>query len=147
MVIAGVTRMNAETGPSPRLLVAKTVHACLIPLGTPRTVIGLAVLVAVRESPADPLARHLLAWGADVRYHDPFIPELDEHGADTVPSLIGMRSVEGPIAYDSYDAVVIVTDHTSIDYTRLLAEAPLIIDTRNALKKASPEQRARIVKL
>jgi UDP-N-acetyl-D-glucosamine dehydrogenase len=101
----------------------------------------------LRESPALDVIDLLRRRGADVAYHDPFIPELDEHGADTVPSLIGMRSVEGPIAYDSYDAVVIVTDHTSVDYARLLAEAPLIVDTRNALKKATPEQRARIVKL
>ncbi|MEO7091605.1 MAG: hypothetical protein ABI175_00050, partial [Polyangiales bacterium] len=65
----------------------------------------------------------------------------------TIPSLIGMRSVEGRVAYDTYDAVVIVTDHTTVDYERLIAEASLVVDTRNALKKASPEQRTRIVKL
>jgi UDP-N-acetyl-D-glucosamine dehydrogenase len=101
----------------------------------------------LRESPALDVIDLLRRRGADVSYHDPFIPELDEHGADTVPSLIGMRSVTGTIAYDSYDAVVIVTDHSGVDYDRMLVQAPLIIDTRNALKKASPEQRKRIIRL
>jgi hypothetical protein len=45
-----------------------------------------------------------------------------------------MRSVADPVRYDAYDAVVIVTDHTGIDYGRMVREAPLVVDTRNALK-------------
>ena len=35
-----------------------------------------------------------------------------------------MRSVADPVAYDGYDAVVIVTDHTDVDYARMVREVP-----------------------
>ena len=89
----------------------------------------------LRESPALDVIDQLRKRGGDVSYHDPHIAELDAHGADTVPSLIGMRSVADPVRYDGYDAVVIVTDHTSIDYARLARESSLVVDTRNALKR------------
>jgi UDP-N-acetyl-D-glucosamine dehydrogenase len=104
----------------------------------------------LRESPALDVLDGLRRRGAEVSYHDPFVPELDAHGADTVPSLIGMKSVvpsgEGP-HYNGYDAVVIVTDHSGIDYARMVREAPLVIDTRNALKAVQGIDRERLVKL
>jgi UDP-N-acetyl-D-glucosamine dehydrogenase len=101
----------------------------------------------LRESPALDVIDLLRRRGGEVAYHDPLIPELDEHGADTVPSLIGMRSVAEPVAYQSYDVVVIVTDHAGVDYPRLVREAPLVVDTRNALKMATGAERDKVVKL
>ncbi len=98
----------------------------------------------VRESPALDVIALLQARGAEVAFHDRFIPELDEHGAETAPSLVGMKSVPDPVSYDGWDAVVIVTDHTEVDYERMVREAPLVVDTRNVLKKkgiAAPESR------
>jgi UDP-N-acetyl-D-glucosamine dehydrogenase len=65
----------------------------------------------------------LLNAGADVSYHDPHVPRFDEHG-------LQMEGVE--LEPSAYDCVVIVTDHSSVDYERLVEEAPLVVDLRNA---------------
>lgn len=104
----------------------------------------------VRESPALDVIEALRKRGAFVEYHDTYIPELDEHGADNAPSLVGMKTVATPPRYDSYDAVVIVTDHTNVDYARMVAEAPLVVDTRNVLRRLgvkTAEGKARISRL
>ncbi|MGZ3421705.1 MAG: nucleotide sugar dehydrogenase [Polyangiales bacterium] len=101
----------------------------------------------VRESPALDVISLLRARGGEVSYHDTFIPELDEHHVDTHPQLAGMKSVKEP-RYDAYDAVVIVTDHSDVDYARMIKEAPLVVDTRNVLSKkkiSAPE--GRVVRL
>ncbi|HET7043503.1 MAG TPA: nucleotide sugar dehydrogenase, partial [Gaiellaceae bacterium] len=77
----------------------------------------------VRESPALKLMSLLTNAGADISYHDPHVPELAEHGLE-------LRSA--PLEPATYDCVVIVTDHTSIDYDRLVDEAQLVVDLRNA---------------
>src|SRR5512133_3797858 len=74
-----------------------------------------------RESPALKLIELLQADGADVSYHDPFVPELPEHGLSSTPL--------DPAAAD---CVVIVTAHSGIDYDALVAQAPLVVDLRNA---------------
>jgi UDP-N-acetyl-D-glucosamine dehydrogenase len=73
----------------------------------------------VRESPAEKLLRLLRNAGADVAYHDPYVSEFD-----------GLRSVAlDPIAYD---CVAIVTAHTNVDYDKLVEDAKLVVDLRNA---------------
>jgi len=101
----------------------------------------------LRESPALDVISLLKQRGGELSYHDPYVPELDEHGADTAPGLIGMRSVADPVRYDAYDAVVIVTDHTGIDYARMVREAPLVVDTRNALKSVRKDAPGKIARL
>jgi len=73
----------------------------------------------VRESPAEKLLKLLRNAGAGVAYHDPFVDEFD-----------GLRSV--PLEPGSYDCIVIVTAHTTIDYDKLVDDAPLVVDLRNA---------------
>jgi len=73
----------------------------------------------VRESPAEKLLKLLRNAGADVAYHDPFVEEFD-----------GLRSV--PLDPSVYDCVAIVTAHTTIDYDKLVDDAPLVVDLRNA---------------
>jgi UDP-N-acetyl-D-glucosamine dehydrogenase len=75
----------------------------------------------MRESPALKVIDLLQNAGADVSYHDPHVPELDTRG---------LRSV--PLEPAAYDCVVIVTAHSSIDYDRLVEEAGLVVDLRNA---------------
>jgi UDP-N-acetyl-D-glucosamine dehydrogenase len=75
----------------------------------------------MRESPALKIIELIRGAGADVSYHDPYVPELREEG---------LRSVALEPA--AYDCVVIVTDHSSIDYERLVEEATLVVDFRNA---------------
>ena len=77
----------------------------------------------MRESPALKLITLLENAGSDVSYHDPHVPEFEEHGKT-------YRSV--PLEPGAYDCIVIVTDHKSIDYGRLVDDAQLIVDLRNA---------------
>jgi UDP-N-acetyl-D-glucosamine dehydrogenase len=94
----------------------------------------------VRESPALDVMRLLEELGADVVYHDPYVPTFREDG-------IEHSSVElSDALLKRCDAVVIVTDHSSIDYQRLVNRASLIVDTRNATRRATPG-RARVVSL
>jgi UDP-N-acetyl-D-glucosamine dehydrogenase len=86
-----------------------------------------------RESPAIDVARLLTQRGAIVSYSDPHVPEVDEHGFE-------MRATPENTALDrGIDCAVIVTDHRVFDYDRLVRQAPLIVDTRNALKGRSAD--------
>jgi UDP-N-acetyl-D-glucosamine dehydrogenase len=80
----------------------------------------------VRESPALEIIHELEKRGALVAYMDPYVPELNEEG-------IAMKSVGPRSSFAPFDAVVIVTDHSSLDRERLLKEAVLVVDTRDAL--------------
>ena len=88
----------------------------------------------LRESPALTLIERLEAEGAEVAYHDPYIPEImvtREH-----PGLAGRRSV--PWTRDAlagYQAALICTDHDSLDYGLLLDSVPLLVDSRNAIAR------------
>jgi UDP-N-acetyl-D-glucosamine dehydrogenase len=83
-----------------------------------------------RESPSLKLIRLLEQRGAVADYHDPFVaevPKTREH-----PELAGKLSTElRPNTVGSYDAVIIATDHDSIDWNLLVTHARLVIDTRN----------------
>lgn len=81
----------------------------------------------LRESPALDIIRLLEGQGAQVRYHDPYVPRFREDGHD-------LASV--PLTADTLaaaDCVMIVTDHSAIDYDLVRTRARLVVDTRNAL--------------
>jgi UDP-N-acetyl-D-glucosamine dehydrogenase len=83
----------------------------------------------VRESPALDIIHLLGKRGAIVSYSDPFVPSLRADG------VVGaMDSVDVEKAAAEADCVVIVTDHKSFEYSKIVAGAKLIVDTRNALK-------------
>ena len=88
-----------------------------------------------RESPALKLIELLLSEGADVTYHDPFVPELPEQGLSSVP-----------LDVSAADCAVIVTAHSGIDYEDLVEKAPLVVDLRNATG-ASGTQNGKVWKL
>ena len=79
-----------------------------------------------RESPAVKLISLLHNAGADVDYHDPYVPSFTENGVE-------MSSV--PLDAGAYDCVVVVTNHSGIDYERLVDDANLVVDLRNATGK------------
>jgi UDP-N-acetyl-D-glucosamine dehydrogenase len=88
----------------------------------------------VRESPALSIIDRLRAKGAEVRYHDPFIPEVRFDDAHTVAGGEPLGSI--PLTDEELkqsDCVVIVTDHSGVDYARVCKLSKLIVDTRNAL--------------
>ena len=79
----------------------------------------------VRESPALDVLKLLVEDGASVSYHDPFVPELRDEGAD-------LESVElSDSALAEADAVVILTDHSAFDYGRIVREARAVVDARH----------------
>ncbi len=87
----------------------------------------------VRESPSVVLIELLQHRGAKVAYHDPFIPSgkpMREH------NITNLKSVPlTPATVKQYDAVLISTDHTDIDYDMVVKNAKLVIDSRNATAK------------
>ena len=83
----------------------------------------------LRESPALDVIHLLREKGAEVRYHDPFIPHLDHEGLLMVSVTNLLEEVEAA------DCVAIITNHTQYDYKAILERAQLIVDTRNALGK------------
>jgi len=90
----------------------------------------------LRESPALDILDLLSKKGAQARYHDPYVPEIVDDG-HTPDGAVG-RSV--PLNDESLreaDAVIIVTDHSAIDYDRVKRLAPIVIDSRNALARAA----------
>jgi UDP-N-acetyl-D-glucosamine dehydrogenase len=103
----------------------------------------------VRESPALSIIDRLRAKGAEVRYHDPFIAGVSFEDAHTEAPGEPLQSValtDGELG--SADCVVIVTDHSGVDYARVCRLSALVVDTRNALggelRKGS---KARIIRL
>jgi UDP-N-acetyl-D-glucosamine dehydrogenase len=87
----------------------------------------------VRESPCIRVIEILREKGANVSYHDPLVPKMKEmrhqsHG------MIEMTSVELDEGLATSDAVIILTDHDCVDYARVVRDAKLVVDTRNATK-------------
>ncbi len=94
----------------------------------------------VRDSPAFDIARLLEERGADLLYHDPFVPSAELNG--TVRRSIALTAS----ALRQTDCVVVVTNHSNVDYGFVLRHAPVIVDTRN--QYAGPPRRSRrVVKL
>src|SRR6188768_2314161 len=81
----------------------------------------------VRESPALAIIHELRQRGAHVAYMDPHVPQLDEEG-------VKLTSIDPATDFAGFDAVIIVTDHTLLERERLLREARLVVDTRDALR-------------
>ncbi len=103
----------------------------------------------MRESPALSIIDLLRADGADVYYHDPFVPEVTFDHAYTIGDgepLYNQDLTDDLI--NGSDCVIICTEHSPIDYGRVCELAPLIVDTRNALSLETRNgSKARIVRL
>ncbi|HKP68006.1 MAG TPA: nucleotide sugar dehydrogenase [Pyrinomonadaceae bacterium] len=91
----------------------------------------------MRESPALSIIDLLRARGADVFYHDPFVPEITFDHAYTIGDGEPLRNNEltDSLVSDA-DCVIICTEHSGIDYHDICDKAKLIVDTRNALNEA-----------
>ncbi|TVP98142.1 MAG: nucleotide sugar dehydrogenase [Planctomycetaceae bacterium] len=96
--------------------------------------IGLAYKANVdddRESPSYVLMDLLHDAGAEVAYHDPFVPRIRKNREH--PHWAGLASVPwNEPTVSGFDAVLIVTAHDAVDFQQLVDWAPLVIDTRNA---------------
>jgi len=131
----------------PAYVVEKVAHALN---GERKSVNGSKVLVLgvaykrdiddVRESPALDVIRLLEQQGARVVFHDPYVATFRED--DHVRTSVALTQAE----LESTDAVVIVTDHRTVDYQSVMDHASLIIDSRNATTRLH-QGRARVVSL
>jgi len=93
-----------------------------------------------RESPAIDIIGLLQKKGADVSYVDPHVPHLDCGGER-------MASLPPSASFAGFDCVAICTAHRAFDYARLLSEATLVYDARNATKDLVPAPTCTVVKL
>lgn len=85
----------------------------------------------VRESPSVFVIELLRDWGADVYYSDPMVPnfpEMREHKFD----LSSVKLTPDSIA--SFDAIILLTDHSDFDYTMIVENAKMLIDTRGKFR-------------
>ena len=83
----------------------------------------------LRESPALTIIELLQKDGAQVSYHDPYFPFIGKGRKYDLQLKCAQLSDLG-----QYDCVVIVTDHSDYDYARIVKEAQLVVDTRNATR-------------
>ncbi|HUX45834.1 MAG TPA: nucleotide sugar dehydrogenase [Terracidiphilus sp.] len=103
--------------------------------GSKILVLGLAYkrdIDDLRESPSLTILELLRAKGASVSYNDPYFPSVGQgrHYA--------LNMTNTPLEnLAQYDAVMIVTDHSTYDYASIVEHAQLVVDTRNATKGIS----------
>ena len=83
-----------------------------------------------RESPARPLARKLLSRGADLSYHDPYVPDWQVDG-QAIP-----RADDLEAALAGADLVILLQAHRAYDLAQLTRDARLLLDTRGVLPPA-----------
>jgi UDP-N-acetyl-D-glucosamine dehydrogenase len=83
----------------------------------------------IRESPALDVIRLLERRGAVVSYHDPHVRQLKDDDIDLASAPLTAE------ALGAADCVVIVTDHSDVDYPLIARTARLVVDTRNALAR------------
>jgi UDP-N-acetyl-D-glucosamine dehydrogenase len=111
-------------------------------------IIGLAYkkdIDDMRESPAFDIIRLLQAQGAEIAYHDPHCPSILDDGHTAVEGLPMFSLPLNPDTLSVADCVVIVTDHTAVDYDMIASHAPVIVDTRGVMR--GPKGSARIIGL
>ena len=94
----------------------------------------------LRESPALEIIEILQNQRAEVSYYDPFFPYLK----------IGNINLKRPKfaqkTFKDKDCVVIITDHSNVDYNFILKHSPLILDARNVFKNIKGKE-DRVIKL
>ncbi len=95
-------------------------------------VLGIAYkrdVADVRDSPALVILQTLQARGARVQYHDPFIPSVRIRGR------LHRSKALTPALLRGQDCVIIVTDHTTVNYRAVGERAPAIFDTRDVMRR------------
>lgn len=120
----------------PKYVVDKVIHALNLRMkpinGSKILIVGVAYKKDIgdtRESPSFEVMRLMLDKGAQILYHDPYVSKFILRGEDTYHSETLTSAV-----IDSVDCVVILTDHTIIDYNMIVQHADVVVDTRNATR-------------
>ena len=94
----------------------------------------------IRESPALDIMGLLKKKGAELWYADPYVPYLEIFGET-------MAAYDLANGVGQFDCLVVITDHSKFDYARILREASLIFDTRNATARLAVPDSCIVVKL
>ncbi|MCA9198625.1 MAG: nucleotide sugar dehydrogenase [Planctomycetales bacterium] len=117
--------------------VAEALNAMAKPIrGSKICVLGAAYKKDVddpRESPSFKLMELLLNAGAELSYNDPYVPTLPAMRHYDLPAMESQDLTSEFVA--SQDCVLIATDHSSYDYQKIVKDAQLVVDTRNATKE------------
>jgi len=95
-------------------------------------ILGLAYKKDVkdlRESPAIEIIETLQSKGAKISFYDPFLPFLKIHEIDLKRIELSKNNLK------TFDCVIVVTDHSNVDYNFIKNNAKLIFDTRNVYKR------------
>jgi UDP-N-acetyl-D-glucosamine dehydrogenase len=92
----------------------------------------------VRESPALEILQLLAQEGAVVSFSDPYVPSLAANGTRLSSQPLDESVVGGA------DCVVVVTDHPSVDYELIAQHAPIVVDTRNAMRNVTGKHIVRL---
>jgi len=85
----------------------------------------------IRESPALDVIRLLHQRGATVCYHDPFVSKVKEDGLELASVPLNAATLE------KVDCVIVVTDHSNVDYGLVAKHARAVVDTRHVLPRGS----------
>src|SRR5262249_30103549 len=93
-----------------------------------------------REAPAVEVIQLLQEDGAEVIYHDPHVPNFRDHGLSMESTSLTDELL------DECDLVIVLTDHGTVDYGRVVDRSKCVLDTRNATKLVT-EGREKIVLL
>ncbi|MFA5104878.1 MAG: nucleotide sugar dehydrogenase [Candidatus Margulisiibacteriota bacterium] len=93
----------------------------------------------MRESPAVKVIEQLFVKGAAVSYSDPHVPEARIGSRKMKSVVLNQKNVS------SADAVIVLTDHSAFDYEKIVDNARLVLDTRNAVK--SKKNSKKVIKL
>lgn len=108
--------------------------------GSKLMIIGLAYKKDIsddRESPAYKIIDSLMALGANLSYHDPFVPVIiHTRQWPDAPALKSKPLTHKTIS--AQDAILIITDHTAVDYNLIAKHAKLIVDSRGVYRKPLP---------
>lgn len=101
-----------------------------------------------RNSPAERVMELLIKKGAQVSYHDPYVPQFTVGGDVVLKEVTTYRSVElNSQILGEADCVVIITDHHCIDYTWVVEHSLLVVDTKNATQGHINPHTDKIVRL
>lgn len=91
----------------------------------------------VRESPALEVIELLEKLGAQISYSDPYVPKLELHGK--IYTSAHLDKMKG-----GFDLALLITNHKTFDYSKILSSFPLILDTRDSFRGAD---RAKVIRI
>jgi len=92
----------------------------------------------MRESPAIKIAGLLRERQADVVYHDPYVERFEAEGGEVTSVALSAEEI------GKADAVLLITDHSNVDYGLVVRSAQLVLDTRNALRAFADDKVVRL---